>query len=184
LILYGEKERKLLTQTILGVCSKTRAKQVILAFSVLIAISSLLMPVYAGNVHFLVKQSPGVTATGTVEFYKGATKVGETTVQCVGEEKTYDVAVTDIPDKIKWNINITWGDGSPIENWAGEGAWPGEYKATKGTKSVILSSHVGGLVFSVDKLTLLKPYIGIVSITVIAAAAATIYFKRVKHQKE
>jgi hypothetical protein len=46
------------------------------------------------------------------------------------------------------------------------------------------ATDVGGIVVPVDKLTLLAPYIGLASTTIIAAVVTIVYVKRVKHRKE
>ncbi|MEM2971261.1 MAG: hypothetical protein QW270_02410 [Candidatus Bathyarchaeia archaeon] len=43
---------------------------------------------------------------------------------------------------------------------------------------------VGGILIPIDKFCLLAPYIGLASTTIIAAAATTIYIKRIKHKKQ
>jgi hypothetical protein len=43
---------------------------------------------------------------------------------------------------------------------------------------------VGGVIFPIDKLALLAPYIGLTSTVIVAAVATVVYVKRVKHKKE
>jgi hypothetical protein len=43
---------------------------------------------------------------------------------------------------------------------------------------------VGGVIFPIDKLALLAPYIGLTSTIIVATVATVIYVKRVKHKKE
>lgn len=51
-------------------------------------------------------------------------------------------------------------------------------------KAYIVEPTVGGVVFSVDKLGLLAPYIVLTSTILVATATTAIYVKRVKHRKE
>ncbi len=49
---------------------------------------------------------------------------------------------------------------------------------------VTVEPSVGGILFSVDKLALLAPYIGLTSTAMIGAVATVVYVKQVKRRKE
>jgi len=50
--------------------------------------------------------------------------------------------------------------------------------------SVLPWQSVGGVVLSVDKFSLMTPYIGLASAWIIGAVAAAVYVKRIKRRKE
>jgi len=88
--------------------------------------------------------------------------------------KSYSIDLTSFSDGTQFCLaNSGWASGAEGENCEAE-----SYSATS------FSSGVGGVVVPIDKSSLLSPYIGLSSTTLVAAVAIAVYVKRVKRRKE
>ena len=83
-------------------------------------------------------------------------------------------------------VHILFGGNSGTYGIPIDGvAYDGKTYMTNGVVDVfITTSSVGGVVIPIDKSTLLVPYIGLASTTIVVAAAIAIYVKRAKQKKE